>query len=580
MFAIRDRCERVEKEALLVGYSELQARILAGRLGDVAWNDLRRHVRPSPADMDTPESLPDIGKAASHLADVITSRKPIALVTDHDADGATSHTIVRTALYMFGYPDELLSGYLSHKMTEGYGVSDALVDRMLPAFKPNTCVITADQGSTDEARIARLVAAGHSVVITDHHGLPQEGPPVSALAVVNPLRSDSAFPDRGIAGCQTALLVMAATRQELIERKALSPEAPRLSTLLDYCAVGTVADASSLAHSRNNRLIIQHGLRRMNNEPRPCWTAMRKLLRKEGDWTANDLAFQVATRINARGRLGDAMLGVEFLCATNERDATAFLEELDANNRARRKIETELRDMAVPLAAAQVDQGRYGLCLWLGDTSHAGVHGITASRIVDQFGRPTICLSPIINNPDVVSGSVRTTKTVHVRNALSSILERWPGLLVSCGGHAGAGGLKVRRKDIAELADAWDACVRDCYGMQKPDPRMLVDGDIDSPNIRCVDELAALEPFGRDFEAPLFAGEWTVKRARAIGDRTHLKLQLSRGEEEVEAVWFNSTTEHGPWPVNVGDRRRFAYSLDVSTYSGQQRLQLIIRGIE
>lgn len=573
-------CDRlVEEQAIGLGFTPLQARVIAGRLHGVPSLRLRSLIKPSPNELDGPQELPDIDKASGHIADAILARTIIALVTDHDADGATSHAILKHALVAMGYPAGCILSFLSHRMSEGYGVSDALVDRMLPQLPPGTCIITADQGSTDEVRISRLVAAGHSVVVTDHHGIPEEGPPQSAHAVVNPVRRDSKFPDKAIAGCHTALLVMAATREVLIDRGALAKDSPRVSDLLDYSAVGTIADASSLAYSLNNRMIVQHGLRLMNSKSRPCWKAMRRLLNKDGDWSAADIAFQIATRINARGRLTDAMLGVEFLCATTEEEAFHLLQELDANNRERKEIEAALRSIAEPLAKSSIRDGRLGLCLWLGERSHAGVHGITATRMVEKFGAPTICLSPLAGDESLATGSIRTTPRVNVLQTLTLIKQRWPGLLLSAGGHRGAGGLRVKRDDIPALSDAWDTCVKEVYGEELPLPYLLVDGLLETPGLDHVRELSALEPYGREFEQPIFTGTWRVNDMRLIGDGTHLKLRLSNNATTIDAVWFGANKEGAP-PVSVGVTAKFAYCLDAQSYRGNTRLQLIIRGVD
>ena len=566
----------VEQDALRAGYSAVQARVVAARLVG-GHSSVQNQVRPSAASLDLPDTLPDLAIAVQLIADAVQNGTPIALVTDHDADGTTAHAILRIALTQWGAKD--VTGYLSHRMTEGYGISDAFVDRVLPQLRPGSCIITADQGSTDELRIARLRTAGHKVVVTDHHGVPEDGPPPSAHAVVNPVRRDSLFPDRAIAGCHTALLVMAATRDELIRRGTLTDATPKLSSLLDLCAVGTIADASTLGRSPNNRAIVQRGLQLMNERPRPCWNAFRRLMDKDGPWSASDIAFQVAARINARGRLGDAMLGVEFLCSSNEDIAFELACELDANNQARRAIEKTLTKHAIVLAQQQVMAGHFGLCLWLGDDSHAGVHGITAARIVERFGAPTICLSPVDGDDQVVTGSIRSTESVHVREVLDEIRAAHPGLLLSGGGHAGAGGLRIHRDGIDTLVQAWDKAVRDRCGNVRPEPVLWVDGELSVPSLEHVAQLADLEPFGRGFEPPVFVGVWRIGEVRPMGDQTHLKLRLEGGGYAHEAVWFGAKAANADLPVAVGETFRFAYSVDANVYRGTRRLQLIIRGV-
>jgi single-stranded-DNA-specific exonuclease len=580
VFIERSRDATVERAALAEGYTPLQSRVLAGRLSDVADGQIGRTVQPTSIDLDGPETLPDIAVAATLIADAVVNDRSIAIVTDHDADGATSHAILRLALEQMGASSERISGFLSHRMIEGYGVSDALVDRMLLDLPPSTCIVTADQGSADEARIFRLRQYGHDVVVTDHHGIPIEGPPKSANAVVNPVRTDSQFPDKAIAGCHTALLVMAAVREELIRRGQDASHLPRVSELMDFCAVGTIADASSLGQSRNNRLIVQRGLRIMNTRPRPCWNALRRLVGKSGDWVSADIAFQVATRINARGRLTDAMLGVEFLCATDDEEAFRLVEQLDESNRERRTIEKALTVAATAVARQAVGAGRSGLCLWLGEGSHPGVHGITASRMVEKFGRPTICLSPMHGHPTIATGSIRTTSTFHVLDALDSIRSTHPDLLISAGGHRGAGGLKVLRRNIDALAEAWDRCVAGCYGDTPPGPVLLVDGELEAPSLEHVRELSRLEPFGRSFEPAVFWATWQVNQVRAIGDGSHLKLLLTANGRSTDGVWFNAMEPGGDPPLRAGQSARLAFSVDENIYRGMSRLQLVIRGVD
>lgn len=575
----RPRRPHVESAALIEGFTPLQALIVAGRL-DGFEESISSLIRPRLSELDTPCRLPDIVVAADLIADAVAQRRPIAVVTDHDADGATSHAIIRLCLESWGVLPEHLTSLISHRLKEGYGVSQAFVERFLPSLQSGTCIITADQGSTDEARIAVLRDAGHIVIVTDHHGVPEEGPPPSAHAVVNPVRKDSEFPDQAIAGCHTALLVMAAVRERLIRRKELASTAPRASDCLDLCAVGTIADASSLGSSRNNRAIVRHGLRMMNERPRACWQALRRLLKKTNAWTATDIAFQVATRINARGRLDDAKLSVEFLLANDEEDAYLLATELDESNRRRRQVERASTLTAVGEAKAAVAEGRFGLCLWLGDQGHAGVHGISASRIVEKFGRPTICLSPATNVPEYVTGSIRSTEHVHVRNALNAIQEKHPGLLISAGGHAGAGGLRVRRSDVSRLIDAWDAEVRDAYGEVEPFPYIHVDGDLDRPSLEHVEQIRALAPFGRGFEPPLFCGHWMVLSVKPIGDGTHLKLWLARGSDRYEAVWFGAKEVREPLLISAGQQIRAVYGVEANEFRGCLRLQLLISYVE
>ncbi|MEC9483526.1 MAG: DHH family phosphoesterase, partial [Halomonas sp.] len=248
----RRRDEALFQRCLAAGLSELQARILAGRLAGYS-GELDPLVTPGLRHLAHPEKLKDARRAAERIARAVTEGEHIGILTDYDVDGITSHVVIlRTLNELFGVPVQKLHSLIGHRINDGYGISLPLVERTL-ALKPRpSLVITADCGSSDEPRIARLREAGIEVIVTDHHALPLEGPPASAYATVNPTRSDCAFPDRTIAGCMVAWLVMSLTRAVLIEFGALSPSTPKLSPWLSYVALGTVADCVSLGGSAIN----------------------------------------------------------------------------------------------------------------------------------------------------------------------------------------------------------------------------------------------------------------------------------------------------------------------------------------
>lgn len=569
-----DRC--TEHAALSQGYTPLQARIIAARL-PAGTTDVRRVISPPASAIDSPETLPDIDVAARVLADAVEQRRHAVLLVDFDADGAAAAMIIRSCLLDMGHPADRVRVVQSHRTREGYGISDALLDRVIDQLPPGALCLTADQGTCDEERIARLARAGHLTVVSDHHGVPDEGPPPSAIACVNPMRQDSRFPDRTIAGCYTAMLVMAATREALIARGVLDASAPRVSRHMDAALIGTVADCVSLA-SINNRAVVQRGLYAINTQPRPCWQAMRQLLGKTDPWTTEDVAFRLSPMINASSRVGDACLAISFLTATSVEAALPFAAQLIAVNEERKGVEKRVRDHAMVLAAAAVADGRHGLCLWLGDHGRSGVHGISATRVVEAFGRPTICLSPVEGDDASATGSIRTTEDVHVREVLTRIQRECPGLLRKAGGHRGAGGCAVARADIPKLVEAWDVFVREALGGREPAPSVLTDGGLPrSPDFEMLAEMAALAPYGRGFPAPVFSEQFRVMDVAGMGDGTHLRLRLrdSRGQLQA-AVWFGAKDADAPSPVAPSQTIEAAFEVASNTFRGASSLQLRI----
>ena len=263
-----------------------------------------------------------------------------------------------------------------------------LVERTL-ALKPfPTLVITADCGSSDEPRIARLKAAGIDVVVSDHHALPLEGPPVSAYACVNPTRDDCTYPDKTIAGCMVAWLLMSLARGVLVEWGALPEATPKLSPWLSYVALGTVADCVSLGGSPANRAVVSYGLTLINRMDAACWRAMAARLGADSvPFNAETLAFQMGPRINARSRLDDPYAALHFMLAESDAVANRQLEVLDQDNQSRKAIEADMAEEARALAASALLADEPAVVVFLED-GHPGVQGIVASRLVQSERAP------------------------------------------------------------------------------------------------------------------------------------------------------------------------------------------------
>ena len=573
----RSRSAAVEASALQMGYTPLQAKIVAGRLASGQASELRRHVQPRMADLDAPDTLPDIDKAVDRIVRAIRGKEMLTVASDKDCDGVSGGAIVRGALIdMFGHPPELTFNVIGHRLRDGYGISDGVVQRISDHGIRSGALISVDIGSGDEARVADLARLGIDSVITDHHGVDGAGPP-SAFACVNPTREDSKFPDPFIAGCHVAWLTMAAVRRELIRVGHLSQEAPHLGEYFQLSALGTTADCVSFARSRNNRLIVQRGLQLANTEPLPAFEAFRQLCNITVPIRSTDLAMVCAPALNAPGRMGDATDGLRFLRATTVERAIELGRVLIECNDHRKVVERELQAQALDAAAAQLGSAAAGLVVWL-PNGHTGVAGIVASRLVGAYGRPTICLSPKDGKPGLATGSARSVPGFHVRDALARIAELAPGLLRKWGGHEGAGGLEIETAAIDELTALWGAAVRESRA--QIGPQILTDGALPAPpDFHMLAELEALQPFGREYDGPQFAQVVTLRSIRTMGAASqHWRMTLEVAGRQVQAVWFN-VPAHG-WEPLAGIRLRAVFELGANTYRGDTSLQLLIRHME
>ena len=578
----RPRDEALYARARAEGLTELQARVLAGRLTGYE-GELAPLVSPSLRHLAHPERLADARRAAERIAQAVVDGEHIGILTDYDVDGITSHVVIRrTLVELFGVPEAKLHSLIGHRIHDGYGISLPLVERTLALSPRPSLVITADCGSSDEPRIARLKAAGVEVVVSDHHALPREGPPASAFATVNPTREDCDYPDPTIAGCMVAWLVMSLARRVLVEWGVLAPATPKLSPWLSYVALGTVADCVSLGGSAANRAVVHHGLTLINRMEAACWRAMAARLGADSvPFDAETLAFQMGPRINARSRLDDPYAALHFMLAADEAVAHRHLETLDQDNQSRKAIEADMAQQAKALALPALAADAPAIVVYL-EEGHPGVQGIVASRLVQAYGRPALVLTPAAA-PGMLTGSGRSIEGLHLREALQRTFELAPETLPRFGGHRGAAGVGVPAERLDAFRDAFLQAVGEQLGDAELRPRILTDGELapDQLGLSTLDELERLAPFGREFDAPLFEGEFLVEALRPVGaDGSHLMLELSAGATSLKAIWFRALTPGEVPAFGVGATLLCAFKLNRNRWRGRESLQLMIEHAE
>ncbi|MFO8046409.1 MAG: DHH family phosphoesterase [Halomonas sp.] len=560
------------------GLSELQARVLAGRLAGYQ-GELAPLVSPSLRHLAHPERLADGHRAAERIAQAVVDGEHIGILTDYDVDGITSHVVIRrTLVELFGVPEARLHSLIGHRIHDGYGISLPLVERALALSPRPSLVITADCGSSDEPRIARLVAQGIDVVVSDHHALPVEGPPPSAHAVVNPTRDDCDYPDPTIAGCMVAWLVMSLSRGVLIEWGVLPQTTPKLSPWLSYVALGTVADCVSLGGSPTNRAVVTHGLALINRMEAACWRAMAERLGADSvPFDAETLGFQMGPRINARSRLDDPYAALHFMLAEQDHVAQRYLDVLDQDNQSRKAIEADMVEEARVLALPALSADERAVVIFL-ESGHPGVQGIVASRLVQAYGRPALVLTPAAA-PGMLTGSGRSIEGLHLRDALQRTFALAPESLPRFGGHRGAAGVGVPVERLAAFKAAFLQAVDEQLGGAALYPKILTDGDLAEHqlSLETLAELQRLGPYGREFEAPLFQGDFVVEALRPVGaDGTHLMLELSLGVTSHRAIWFRALTPGEMPAFGVGDSLRCAFKLNRNRWRGRESLQLMV----
>ena len=580
------RTAQVEAAELIqrLSLSPIQARIVANRMDGLQW-DVDDLVTSSLKHIAPPNLLKDSDLAVERIAQAIKNQQTIGLLTDYDVDGITSHAILFFSLKdYFNFPEAKIQHLIGHRIDDGYGISQGLTDRILAMEEMPQLIITADCGSSDEHQIVQLKEQGIDVIVTDHHAIPQEGIPVSALATINPTRDDCQYPDATIAGCMVTWLLMSYLRARLIDDEVLETSAPKLSALLDFVSLGTVADAVSLS-SPINRAVVKAGLKIMNQLQRPCWLAMHKLLERDFQlFTAEDLGFQIGPRINARSRMSDPYMALHYLCASSVSESMSQLSGLDKDNQIRKDTEKQMLDVALKLAGPQLTTLNWSLVIF-DEAFHAGVQGIVASRLMEKYGRPVIVFSPT-NDEQILTGSARTIPAIHIRDAIEIVANHQSGIISGFGGHKGAAGLKIKKDKIAQFSELFDQAVDTLIKSSALDednalrPVIYTDGSLaeDEISFATIAELKGLEPYGREFEAPVFEGEFKVQSIRSIGaEANHLMIQLATDSFSFRAVWFRALDKKGDtFPVKENDNIRAVYQLKENYYRGNFSVQLHI----
>ena len=525
----------------------------------------QRELSSELGSMIAPAGLLHIDAAAAFLADAIAAQKKLVIVADYDCDGATACAVGLRGLRMLGAQVDFI---VPNRFEYGYGLTPEIVALAQTEKSPDV-IITVDNGIASIDGVAEANLRGIEVVVTDHH-LPADTLP-AARVIVNPNQPDCGFPSKDLAGVGVMFYVLLALRAEQRRRGLFDAQPqPKLDCLLDLVALGTVADVVKL--DANNRILVAQGLKRMRTGRMQAGVAalFRAASRDPRRATPFDLGFALGPRLNAAGRLANMALGIECLCTDDEGRAWAIAQQLDAINRERREIETEMQDTALLLLDTFKPQDSATICVFDAGWHH-GVIGIVASRLKDKFYRPTITFAPAEDG--WIKGSGRSIPGFHLRDALDLVSKQAPTLIDKFGGHAMAAGLSIRADHFDAFAAAFEA-VGDSWLSQQQRQRVLeTDGTLEDNYFTTqFIELMEGQVWGQGFSAPLFCDEFQVINQRVLKER-HLKLLLEKNGQRHEAIWFGHN-------ASLPTRSRIAYRLDANEYNGVTRVQLIVEHAE
>ncbi len=481
-----------------------------------------------------PFLLRDMRAAVDRIQKAIGCREPILLYGDYDVDGTCSIVILKKAVELLGGVADF---HIPHRVKDGYGMRSEVISRAAEAGI--RLIVSVDTGIRANEVVRHANGLGIDVIVTDHHLPESELPP--AIAVLNPNRVDCSYPNKNLCGAGVTLKLV----QALLAESGM-PELRRtalLDSFLKPVAIATVADIVPL--TEENRTIVKRGLSGLRRVRNPGLRALMAVAGfEEGDNpSAHQIAFRVAPRINAAGRMATAKDVVELFLTEDDGRARELAGQLDELNRERQRVEAEIVEAVLAVCEEKGPDGECAAMVFAGPGWHLGVLGIVASRLVERFHRPVFVLSdsaePDESGAPCLSGSGRSIPAFHLLEALESM----PELFRRFGGHRQAAGLSMRAKDVEDFRTRFDLFARRLLTDEDFRPQYSVDAGVILGELtdRCANELLSLGPFGFGNPTPVLycQGVQVAAQPRMLGNGKHFTVGLRQNGKTVFCKAWN-----------------------------------------
>jgi single-stranded-DNA-specific exonuclease len=552
-----------EKLAAALQIRPLAARLLVNR-GLTTIEAAHEFLAPSLQRLHDPFLMRGMAEAVDRLVHSLRSQEAIVIYGDYDVDGITATAVLHWFFRDIGVP---VPYYLPHRMREGYGLNAEAVRKLAEAG--TRVLITVDCGITgrDEVQLARRL--GMDVIVTDHHQVPPTLP--DAVAVLNPHQSECGYPAKELSGVGVAFKLVMALRGRLRQEPRWANKTPNLRRHLDLVALGTIADIAPLLGE--NRILVKHGLQELTRTQKLGVQTLKRVARiAEQDIGPRQVGFTLAPRLNAAGRLAAAKAGVELLLSEDAVQAEKLALYLDSVNRERQAVQTQI--YAEAKAALEADGGidkRWAIVL-ASDRWHPGVVGIVASKLVEEYGRPTVLIGL---EGDTGKGSGRSIAAFHLYNALVDCQE----CLVGFGGHEHAAGLRIHREQVPLFEEALNRVAREQLTEAACMPSLPIDAEVRLQEIddTLLEFIARLEPFGEGNPQPvvLARGVEVVGVPTLVGrERQHLRLTLRQGGMILPGIGFAMGGRLTQAKTGVLD---IVFSPQRHVWNGREEHQLVLR---
>ncbi|MBK6791787.1 MAG: single-stranded-DNA-specific exonuclease RecJ [Anaerolineales bacterium] len=559
-----------EADSALSAFPPLLRQVLFNR-GFADDPSARAYLRGEPNSNTDPFQMTDMRQAIERIRFAMTNNEPIAIYGDYDVDGVTATALLVELLRKLGAN---VRGYIPNRFEEGYGLNNNALDEL--KADGVKLVITVDCGIRSPSEALHAKTLGLDLIISDHHHPDDENLP-SALAVINPKRHGDTYPDKDLAGVGIAYKIAEAL---LSDDKASTTDQGSLSvvngqilnSLLDLVALGTVADLAPLVGE--NRVLVKKGLRQMRQTTRQGLFSLAAVSEVNlPKVNAGHIGFMLGPRLNAAGRLKEALAAFELLTTTDVFKAGELAQQLDMQNRERQRITRDMQTRAEEMVISE-DPDAY-LFFAAHEDFNSGVVGLAASRLTEKFYRPAIVAS---KGEEETRGSCRSIPEFHITDALDQCAD----LLVRHGGHAAAAGFTVKNENLPALVARLKAIAAEKLSETELKPTVTADAEVSLSEMRpdvYEKGLKYLEPTGYgNREASFVARNVKVKSSRIVGsDGKHIKMSL---EDEKGITHDAIGFKLGEWHKSMPARVDLLFTYEPNEYNGRVTYQLNLKDLK
>ncbi len=534
------------------------ASILVQR-GIDTYEKAEKFFRPKLRDLHNPFLMQDMDVAIHRIQQAIDTQESVLIYGDYDVDGTTAVSIVYSYFKPFL---ERIAYYIPNRYTEGYGISKAGLE--YAAENGFVLIVVLDCGIRSNDLIDYGNELGLDIIICDHH-LPGKILP-NASAILNPKRKDCNYPYKELSGAGIGF--------KLIQAYNLKQELPEhlVYEYLDVVAVSIASDVVDMCGE--NRILTYYGLKKLHENPSVGLQALLNESSKKEYYTVADILFGIAPRINAAGRISDAKSAVKLLIEKDFNAAKKYAQVLAERNSVRKELDIDITRQAIAMVENTDHSGKKYSTVLRGESWSRGVIGIVASRLVEQFYKPTIIFS---FNDGLLIGSARSIKTFDIHEAIGACGE----LVLQYGGHKYAAGLSIKADDFDAFSERFEAIVQETLTQEELIPVIEYDIEIDLATITpaMFKILKQLSPFGPGNSMPIFrSNNLSAKQsARVLKDR-HLKLHINSPKGGIDSIGFGMAE----YLMSVSDHQKFnaCYCIEENTFNGKTSLQLRIHDIK